>query len=71
MLSNCCSLAAGSMVSKNLISTSNKIFRSANNTFKKADFVYLREREILPLLILLTDSYTTGDQTNLAVEANW
>jgi len=49
MLSNCRSLAAGALVSKNLISTSNKLFRSASNTFKEADFVYLREQEILPL----------------------
>jgi len=48
MLSNCCSLAAGALVSKNLINTSNKLFRSASNTIKKADFVYLREQEILP-----------------------
>jgi hypothetical protein len=32
----------------NLIRRANKIFRSASNTFKAADFVSLGEQEILP-----------------------
>jgi hypothetical protein len=37
------------LLSKKLISTTNKLFRSASNTFWAADFVYIREQEILPL----------------------
>ena len=36
------------MLSKKLIRRTNKIFRSASNTFKTADFVYISEQEILP-----------------------
>jgi hypothetical protein len=36
------------LLSKKLISTTNKLFRSASNTFCAADFVYIREQEILP-----------------------
>jgi len=52
------SVAAWVLVSKNLISTANKFFRSASNTFYKAYFVYIREQEILP-------------QTNLACKNPW
>ncbi len=33
---------------KNLIMRTNKIFRSASNTFCATDFVYVGEQEILP-----------------------
>jgi len=36
------------MPAQKLISQINKIFRSARNTFKAADFVYTSEQEILP-----------------------
>ncbi len=82
MLSNCCYLAASALVSKNLISTTNKLFRSASNTFKKADFVYLGEQEISPLfkihwdlgILSSTDNetlplYVYRDLSNTDIEA--
>ena len=37
------------LLSKNLINLTTKIFRSASNTFGTADFVFISEQEILPL----------------------
>ncbi len=36
------------LLSKNLINLTTRIFRSASNTFGTADFVYISEQEILP-----------------------
>jgi len=54
------------LVSKKLISTANKYFRSASNTFKNADFVYIREQEILPHLQLAMKKYNTINNSIIA-----
>ncbi len=41
-------MALPPLLSKKLISATEILFRSARNTFWAADFVYIREQEILP-----------------------
>ena len=45
--------SAKSLPAKKLISLTNKIFRSASNTFLTSDFVCIGEQEILPLKSLV------------------
>ncbi len=51
------------LLSKKLISITNKLFRSASNTFWAADFVYISKQEIFHLINLGFNKYSRLQRT--------